>query len=182
MFHNSWTWASLWGCTSCLPCYSGKQTVFKPCYYYGPGHQATNKPAGWVHVPYARGQGVPAWRRAARFPRAPSNRHTGTSLAWITVLQCVFTVFSIQASLTLVLESYANCMCKITNNPNYQEKSAKSNISVHELIHFIYTVISVECHQRLQAWTDWKRALQSIKVLSVAHKFRILFMFMQSSV
>lgn len=43
---------------TCLFGYSGKQTLFKSFCYCSPGHWATNKPAGCVHVPYARGHGV----------------------------------------------------------------------------------------------------------------------------
>lgn len=42
----------------CLFIYSGNQTSFRPFSYCSPGHWATNKAAGWEHVPYARGQGV----------------------------------------------------------------------------------------------------------------------------
>lgn len=61
---------------TCFPCYSGKKTFFKPCYYCSPGHRATNKPAGWVHVPYARGQSV--CQPEDRLPGLPELHPTDT--------------------------------------------------------------------------------------------------------
>lgn len=76
-----------------FPCYSGQQSSGKTLLLLQPGQRATNKGADWLHLPYARGQGVPAWKQTGKLPRAPSNRHIGNTLPWIKVLHFLFTVF-----------------------------------------------------------------------------------------
>lgn len=148
---------------TCFPVTQGSSHQEKTLLLVQPGQRATNKGADWQHLPYARGQGVPAWKQAGKLPRAPSNRHIGNTLPWIKVLHFLFTVFifrpakpqwySLLSAVDYKQAKWSKTVCKYKCETPQSTKSFMSSD---------FWVSSLGC--RLKAlWFYWKKVNRRAK-------------------